>query len=514
MDFMDNVCASYALDHFAAEHVTTNGTKKILATLDRVKKERAKNKWVTFDRNGEYIVQVPYANTMVLVPVSFCDKDDIKHVLSYRWAGAHGQRLHENDAPIDFLCISATEKVWVDYLNHFNQDELKVGVIKNMGSLYNSLPVYAKYLHDFSLTLDRKGMSHLLACITRGWIWQEIAFTGPEITPEGAETIKLLVELIKTGSEIVRCLIDDGFACPNDRNVNEVIKFAVDALWRARNLADNESAYIFFIQDRDLNKSLIHEAIDKVIALRNISDQDPSKNVTMKVLAALDNLENANFSRVEDGFVASFSTLLQSYPDVFGPIQPGKIAPENLESKITEMLITSTRDFNWDLEWWQQCVIDHPLSQLKHPKFESITVKNNDIVVSVHDMDETFKLSLGYSRPLTHQELTKSTETVEGEHGILSLSYRIFKGELYVVGFQTKSLLRIVPKNALLVTDLTVMKVDDVKMSSRWMQTTWYSEDKKWLEVLAKWKEADEEVTSKKVKGIAFFGKNSKVAVS
>eukprot|EP00554_Chaetoceros_debilis_P010359 CAMPEP_0194109988 /NCGR_PEP_ID=MMETSP0150-20130528/9346_1 /TAXON_ID=122233 /ORGANISM="Chaetoceros debilis, Strain MM31A-1" /LENGTH=506 /DNA_ID=CAMNT_0038799053 /DNA_START=232 /DNA_END=1752 /DNA_ORIENTATION=- len=482
--------------------ITENGNK-ILVNIERIKQERGKNKWVTFDRHGDYIVQVPYAQSSILVPISFCDSNDIKHVLSYRWAGAYGQSLVGSDAPIDFLRISATEKVWVDYLNHLNNDELKADVINNMGSLYNSRPVHAKYLHDFSPSTDCKGLAKLLACITRGWIWQEIAFTGPDVTPKKAQAVTLLVELIKSGSEVVRCLIDDGFFTPKDKNVDEVIKFAIDVLWRARNLADNQSAYVFFIEDGELNENIINRAVEKVISLRMDNPNDPSKNITMKVLAALDNLENANYTMVEDGFLASFSTLLQSNTEIFGPIPPGKVAPDNLHVTVTDMLRTFTKEQGWNVEFWQQNVIDHPLSQLHHPKFESIVISSGQISVVVEG-GHSFGLKLCYNILLQGQELEKSTTSIDGKHDILSLSYRINCGELYVIAFQTKTKMRVVPSGALHVTESSVEEVKESNMSSKWAQTTWYARDTDWLNVLEKWKKAD--VVSKKR---TIFGKRS-----
>lgn len=483
--------------------VTENGNK-ILVTVERIKLERGKNKWVTFDRHGDYIVQVPYAQSTILVPISFCYSDDIKHVLSYRWAGAYGQLLVGTDAPIDFLSISATEKVWVDYLNHLNQDELKKDVINNMGDLYNSRPVHAKYLHDFSPSTDCKGLSKFLTCITRGWIWQEIAFTGPDVTPKNAQAVTLLVELIKSGSEIVRCLIEDGFFQPKEKNVNEVIKFAIDTLWRARNLADNQSAYVFFIEDGELNENMINRAIEKVISLRMGNPNNPSKQITMKVLAALDNLENANYTMVEDGFFASFSTLIQSNTEIFGPIPPGKVAPDNLHITVTDMLRTFTKEQGWNVEFWQQCVINHPLSQLYHPNFESIVISNGQITVVVEG-GHSFGLKLSYNRPLQGEELDKNTKSIDGKHDILSLAYRINCGELYVIGFQTKTKMRVVPAGALRVTERSVEEVKGSNMSSKWTQTTWYSRDVDWLNVLEKWKKPDVVVSKKK----HMFGKRS-----
>ena len=500
MEFIDGICKPFGSN----EYITTNGQRKILVTVDRVKKERSQNKWVCFDKKGPYIVSVPYANTKILVPISFCHINDIQHILSYRWAGAYGSQLTGQDAPIDFLCISATEKVWVDYLNHLNHDELKGDVIENMGSLYQSRPVHAKYLHDFSMDADRKGMSRLLSCITRGWIWQEIAFTGPEVTPTGAEPVRLLVELIKTGSEVVRCLIRDGFFKPTDRNVNEVIKFAIDVLWRARNLADNESAYVFFIEESELNKDIIHDAIEQVIAYRTKNDtDDPIDHISMKVLAALDNLENANYSRVEDGFSASFSTLLQSHAEFFGKIDSGKLAPENLCEAITTIVENVTHKHGWDIEWWQQCVVDHPLSQLHHPTFKSIFIQDGNIKVSIEGHEEAIPLRLSYHRPLQGQDLDKSMKSIDGKHDILSLSYRINNGAFYVVGFQTKSMLRVVPVESIIVTHDCTRKVMDVKKSSRWTQTTWYSRDVDWLKVLKRWKD-DKRAKSNR---IGIFGK-------
>jgi len=482
MEILEDLCATCG-----PGSIPTDFGPKILVTVDRIKIERGKNKWVTFDRDGHYLVQVPYAQTSILVPISFCDKDDIRHMLSYRWAGAYGQPLGKNDAPIDFLNISATEKVWVDFLNHLNHEELKADVIKNMGSLYSSRPVYAKYLHDFSSSADRKGLSTLLSCVTRGWIWQEIAFTGQDVTPKGAKAITLLVELIKSGSEVVRCLIDDGFFQPKEKNVNEVIKFAIDALWRARNLAENESAYIFFIKDRELNENIINLAVEKVISLRMDDTNDSSNQLTMKMLAALDNLENVNYSYVEDGFVASFSTLLQSNTETFGPIPPGKVAPDNLHFTITNMLRTTTKKLGWNFEFWQQCVIDHPLSQLYHPKFESIAISKGEIIVYVEG-GLCFRLELSYSRPLQGQELEKSFESIDGKHDILSLAYRINCGELFVIGFQTKTMMRVLPNGSLRVTDTHVEVMNESNMSSKWTQTTWYARDADWLDVLQKWK--------------------------
>ena len=499
MEFINTLCGS---TQQLQEEITSNGSKKTLVTIERIREERAKNKWVTFDKNGEYMIQAPYANSYMLIPISFCHIDDIKHVLSYRWAGAWGQSLNENDAPVDFLCISATEKVWVDYLNHLNDKELTKGVIENMGNLYCSRPVHAKYLYDFAADfgkkqLDSKGLSRLLACLTRGWIWQEIAFTGPEVTPPDAQVVSLLVELIKTGSEVVRCLIDNGFEEPKQQNVNEVIKFAIDTLWRARNLADNESAYEFFIEDKDLNQDLIQEAIEVVKGFRLDNDNDNeseerdeqlTNRLTMKVLAAMDNLENANFTKVEDSFCASFSTLLQSNQDYFGTIEKGEVAPKDLNKKITDMIQSLCEKNEWDVELWQQCVIEHPLSQLDHPLFESIQVVGNDIYVHIKDVEQVFKFKMSYNRPLQGQELDKSTESVDGTHEILSLSYRINKGKLYVIGFQTKSKLRVVPQECLMVSNSAVEAVQDKTMSSRWTQTTWYSRDKDWLNVLNSWK--------------------------
>ena len=95
---------------------------------------------------------------------------------------------------------------------------------------------------------------------------------------------------------------------------------------------------------------------------------------------------------------------------------------------------------------------------------------------------------MSYNRPLQGQELDKSTESVDGTHEILSLSYRINKGKLYVIGFQTQSKLRVVPQECLMVSNSTVEAVQDKSMSSRWTQTTWYSRDKDWLNVLDSWK--------------------------
>ena len=519
MEWSQHLCESFYADVIGTQaNIIIDGDNKKLVTVERVKHERSKNRWVTFDKKGDYLIQIPYAQSSILVPISFCEKEDIKHVLSYRWAGAYGVpiRPEYDEAPVDFLCISATEKVWVDYLNHLNHDEMKADVITNMGDLYSSRPVHAKYLHDFSLSSsdDCRGLSTLLSCITRGWIWQEIAFTDQSVTPKGAETIALLVELIKTGSEVVRCLIDDGFSAPKEKNVNEVIKFAVDTLWRARNLADNQSAFVFFIQDQNLNRSLVEEAIKRVASFRSDVDDVKHRNVamTMKVLAALDNLENANYTRVEDGFCASFSTLLQSNASIFGPILPGRIAPEKLHVTITDMLKSSSEQQNWDIEWWQQCVIDHPLSQLNHPKFDFLVIQKGLIFVHVsgYGGDERFTLKLSYNRPLQGQELDKSDEKIDGKHDILSLSYRIRHGELFVVGFQTKSMLRIVPQSALRVTETTVENELDTKMSSRWTQTSWYSRDVDWLNILQKWKQESDAFKPKKTP----FGRRKKVAIS
>ena len=472
----------YTEERNAEETIVVGDVKKTLVTISRIRSERSQGKWVTFDKNGEFIIHVPYAGSKVLVPISFCTIDDIRHVLSYRWAGAYGhQPLQQNDAPIDFLRISATEKVWVDYLNHLNDEDLKRGVIESMGTLYSSRPVYAKYLHDFSPSVDCKGLSTMLSCITRGWIWQEIAFTDSDVVPENASSVRLLVELIKTGSEFVRGIMQDGFNEPKEKNVNEVIKFAIDCLWRARNLASNESAYIFFIENAESHKLLIEKAMQKVIKYRDGADP-----VCVKLLAALDNLENANFSRVEDSFAASFCTLLQSNTDTFGPIPNGKLAPDNFHITVTDMLRKVTRENKWDVEWWQQCVVDHPVSQLNHPKFESVIISPGTCSVIV--AGKTYDLELCYNRPLQGQELDVSDKNEDGTHEILSLSYRITNGELFVVGFQTTSSIRFVPIGGLRVTEDTVEAVKDPTKGSRWTQTTWYSRDADWLNVLKRWK--------------------------
>lgn len=79
--------------------ITIESGTKILVTVERIKLQRGKNKWVTFDKQRDYVVQVPYDQTSLLVPISFCDSDDIKHVLSYRWARAYRKSLEESDAP-------------------------------------------------------------------------------------------------------------------------------------------------------------------------------------------------------------------------------------------------------------------------------------------------------------------------------------------------------------------------------------------------------------------------------
>ena len=418
------------------------------------------------------------------------DTNDIKHVLSYRWAGAYGQPMQSyDDAPIDFLRISSTERVWIDYLNHMNHDDLKLGVIKNMGILYATKPVYAKYLHDFSTAVNREGLSKMLSCITRGWIWQEIAFTGSDVVPEHAEDVRLLVELIKTGPEIVRGLIHDGYFEPKKKDVNEVIKFAIDTLWRARNLADNESPYVFFIQEKDANRDIINEAIEKVVEYRESSGVNP---VHMKLMAALDNLENVNFTRVEDAFVASFTTLIQANEEEFGPIPKGELVPTNFQKTVTDVLRKVTKEQSWDIEFWQQCVQDHPLSTLNHPAIDSIVIgKNNNNTIGIKIGGKVrFHLKMGYSRPLQGQDLDKSKAIIDGEHKILSLSYRIKNGELYIVGFQTTRLLRIVPDGSLRVSEGVISSSHDMK--SRWMSTSWYSRDADWSRVLQEWNENED----------------------
>lgn len=438
------------------------------------------------------------------------DTNDIKHVLSYRWAGAYGQPLHSsNDAPIDFLRISSSERVWVDYLNHMNHDDLKLSVIENMGNLYASKPVYAKYLHDFSTAVDREGLSKMLSCITRGWIWQEIAFTGPDVVPEHAEDVRLIVELIKTGPEIVRGIIHNGYFEPKNKDVNEVIKFAIDVLWRARNLADNESAYVFFIQEKDANRAIINEAIDQVIRYRESNGVHP---IEMKLLAAMDNLENVNFTKVEDAFVASFSTLLQANEKEFDPIPKGKLAPANFREKVTDVLRKVTKKQSWDIEWWQQSVQDHPLSTLNHPAIDSIVIEQNNTIGVKVGGKLAFHLKMGYNRPLQGQELDKSEVVIDGEHDILSLSYRVKNGEVYIVGFQTTSLLRIVPDGSLLVGEDGISSSHDIK--SRWMSTTWYSRDSDWLQVLQGWKKNEDLGVKAKKRSWKFWSNKTVTAIS
>jgi len=459
-----------------------NGDTKSIATIDHIRRYRSEGLWVTFDRNGKHVVQVPYGGADILIPISFCEQDDIRHVLSYRWAGAYGQKLEGNDAPIDFLRIASEERVWVDYLNHLNHEDLKRDVINNMGQLYAKRPVLAKYLWDFNPDDECAGISKLLACITRGWIWQEMAFSGNELIPPNAELVRLLIELIKVGAEPLRCIIKDGFMEPKDKDVNEVIKFSIDVLWRARNLADNKSAYRFFIKDSKINKDLILQAISEIKKYRENKECNP---LHLNLLAALDNLENANFTKVEDCFNASFSTLLQSYPEELGHIKEGEVAPEGFDQTVTDILCNLTEKQNWDIEWWQQCTIDHPLSQLCHPRINSILVNGDDIQVFAEG-DKQFNLKSSYIRQL-QGVLDKDENLIQGKYDILNLSYRIQRGSLIVVGFQTKCNIRVVPTQGIQVTK-TKMEVDpDPTNSSKWTQTTWYSRDADWLKVLDKW---------------------------
>ena len=87
-----------------------DGVTRTLVGAEFVRLRRRKGLWVTFDKLGEYAVAVPYAGSQILVPISFCASNDIRHVLSYRWAGAYGQQLQGNDAPIDFFQVASAEK--------------------------------------------------------------------------------------------------------------------------------------------------------------------------------------------------------------------------------------------------------------------------------------------------------------------------------------------------------------------------------------------------------------------
>ncbi len=70
-------------------------------------------------------------------------------------------------------------------------------------------------------------------------------------------------------------------------------------------------------------------------------------------------------------------------------------------------------------------------------------------------------------------------------------------------------MLRVVPKESIIVTRDCTRKIIDVTKSSRWSQTTWYSRDADWLKVLKRWK--DEKCA--KSKRIGIFGKRQKVAL-
>lgn len=81
------------------------------------------------------------------------------------------------------------------------------------------------------------------------------------------------------------------------------------------------------------------------------ANDDPSNQITLKVLAVLDNLENAEYLMVKDGFIASFSTLLQSNTDIFGDIAPGKFAPDNVHVTITNMPKQFTKKEGWNVKF-------------------------------------------------------------------------------------------------------------------------------------------------------------------
>jgi hypothetical protein len=445
-----------------------------IADLERI---RARSLWIVYCRQGKYRLVMPYRGLKVLVPCDICADQDGFHVMSYRWKGLDEADHCEGCAPLAFTSgdIVPDVRYWVDYMNHLDDPRLKIGVIQQMGLLYANKKVYAKYLHDY--VHSPEGFLVLINCLTRGWVWQEIAITDDDVMPTQSDRVRLLIEMVKTGSEIVRGIVPNGYGHPNSKpSMHEIVKFGADALWRARNLGRNEAAIRLFVRDYERYEELLGQAADYV---RNIRTKHGDV-MMINLLAAFDNLENVNFTRKEDGFHASFSTFMAKYAAAF--------KGQDFTVWATTKLEQVTREQGWDLEVWQQCVAGHSLAQLNHTRVSKIFCRpDRSILVAVGE--DQIVTGLSYSKVLYGDYKATATGALVGEFDVRSCNYRILHGEVVLVGVNTSEGVRVVFDKGVRLRDGAV----SAETCSRWATTTWYSVDEDWSSVLDSWELALED---------------------
>ncbi len=132
---------------------------------------------------------------------------------------------------------------------------------------------------------------------------------------------------------MIGTLLHGGYSPPTDMGVDDMVKFAVDSLWRVRTGYSDEVGITLFTQQTPQIISRFAEATARVRQLRS---QMGTEKVA-RALAALDNLENSNFTNVGDMFDASFAT----YKELFGMA----------DGELASTFRTSCRWRPWSLGW-------------------------------------------------------------------------------------------------------------------------------------------------------------------
>ena len=303
--------------------------------------------------------------------------------------------------------------------------------------------------------------------LTRGWIWQELAYSKPTPTCKKSPKINLLVELVQGGSEMIRSLLPGGYSPPTNMGSDDLIKFAIDCLWRVRAGDSDETGIEVFTHDSPHFNRRFEAATARVRQLRHSLGTDK----TARALAALENLESSNFTHPRDLYEASFATYKQLFE-----MDDGQLA-----SFISNDLPLEARRLGLDYEVWQQPTVSHPLAFLCGVAVSTACLTDSqDVILTVRG--RAHRLGVSWFRALHRAAHPKLSALAGRPVPVLSANYRVCHGRTYLVGVNLANHLRLVLAGSLDVTGGGCAPAD---AESKWSSATWQSGDAEWADFVA-----------------------------
>ena len=296
---------------------------------------------------GEILLEMTCAGEIFRVECSMLPVEQIDYAMSYRWQRIDGCELQEGDSPAGFVQTvrEVPKSFWVDYINHLNDKKLIPYVIQHMGEVYCRTKVWPQYLlevgdpalnitiasnpgfegnlWDWDGKVSRLSVIHgicMLRAATRGWMWQELAFSR---RPDKFPSVfgMLLYYLVVLGSDMFSHTleIDSGWGWSTsspkpsllDTCTEALKKFVFQTLRAWHGFSDLVSTNAKF----DTMKFICSEdfppaELDHISRVLEAARQKLLENPASMVRSALSNMSNTNITKTDDLYNASFGVLL------------------------------------------------------------------------------------------------------------------------------------------------------------------------------------------------------------